>query len=79
MADTFSTSLNLDIPQTPETLDTELFKELLRVYNSLQIIAQAIGDIQSESTLAADATDLPSAITLVNEIRSILITAKLAS
>lgn len=81
MADTISTSVQLDIPQTPEILEPELFKEFVRVYNSLQLLAQKIDDvvagIQLESPVSADATDLPSAIDLVNDLRSALIIAKI--
>jgi hypothetical protein len=76
---TLSTPLELDIPQTPETVDPELFKELLRVYNSLQLIAQALGDIQAATVIPAAAVDPATTMALVNAIRTVLIAAKITA
>lgn len=76
---TMSSSLQLDIPQSPETVDPELFKELVRVYNSLHILAQAFDEIQLETSLPLPATDLSSALVLLNAIRTLLITAKIGA
>lgn len=74
-----STELELDIPQTPETLDPELFKELVRVYNSIQMLAQQFSTIQVGTSVPAAATDLPTALALLNSIRTLLITTKIAT
>ncbi len=79
MPATQSSSLELDIPQSPEIIDPELFKEFLRVYNSMRIIVQALDEILVGDPLSADAIDLTTAIDLVNEIRAVLIAARIAT
>jgi hypothetical protein len=76
---TMSSPIELDIPQTPETVDPELFKELVRVYNSIQLLAQAFGDVQLGIVLPAAATDPATTMALVNAIRTLLITAKIGA
>lgn len=79
MPTTFSTALKLDIPQTPETVDPELFKEMIRVYNSLQIIADKLNTLEAGTALPAAATNAATTQTLVNEIRTLLISLGIAS
>lgn len=79
MPATLSTAIRLDIPQSPETTNEELFKELLRVYNSLQILAQAIGQIQLGTAVPAAATDPATTMALVNSMRTALIAAKIVT
>ncbi len=79
MPTTLSTAIRLTIPQSPETVDPELFKEFLRVYTSLQLIAQALGDIQLGTALPVAAVDPATTMALVNAIRTLLIATKIAT
>lgn len=79
MPTTPSSALKLDIPLSPEILDPELFKELLRVYNSIRILEQAIGQIQVGTVVPGPASDLPTVIALLNEIRTVLVNTKIAA
>lgn len=75
----FNTALKLEIPQSPETPDPELFRELVRVYNSLQVIAQEIDLIQLGTAVPAAAVDPATTMALVNALRAVLIAAKIVT
>lgn len=54
MAKSLSTSINLGLPQGPETTDMLLYAELSRIYNAINILAQSIdvytGGLNPDST-----------------------------
>lgn len=75
----FSTLLKLDIPQLPETVDPELYKELVRVYNSLQLLAENLSQIQVGTAVPAAAIDPATTMALVNALRVVLIATKIVT
>lgn len=51
MAASSQSSVNLGLPAVPETTDSKLFQELVRVYNAIRILAQGLDDYTGGGTV----------------------------
>ncbi len=58
-----TSSINLGLPQVPETGDEQLFKELIRIYNALNILAQALDAYTGSGTVTNSVSSITSATT----------------
>lgn len=51
-------TVNTGLPISPETHNPELFKELIRLYNAIGLLAQAMDDYTNDGTVSQALTDL---------------------
>lgn len=69
MAVAQSQTINLGLPAIPETTDSKLFMELVRVYNAIQLLAQGLDNYTGDGTIGVSVSTLNAAIL---DIRSVL-------
>lgn len=69
MPATQNSSINLLLPILPETQDQELFKELARIYNAINLLANGVDKYTNSGTVLESITD--------SEVRSTQLTAQL--
>lgn len=59
-------SVDLGLPATPETQNAELFKELLRIYNAINILATGVDKYTQDGNVVASIQALDTAVAAIN-------------
>jgi hypothetical protein len=68
MAASKSQTINLGLPAVPETTDAKLFLELVRVYNSINILAQTLDGYTIDGSIGASLAIVSTQLAQVNNL-----------